>query len=343
MDSGGEASQSATSTATHPTRQRFHSAEGETMSFYGVGAQLSVRSFVSGIFKSTTMNRPARRPQYSNVDLAEGPEPVRKATSTARPLSYLVIKRLSPWSQSRAKRVFDCACVVPVLPLLIPILLLIALVVRLTSTGPVLFLQKRVGRHGQTFTILKFRTMIHATDKAHHAVTTAGNQRFTPVGPFLRRWKLDELPQLLNVLAGHMSLIGPRPKMPEHMVSNLPCRPGITGAATIAFAREESVLDRIPKHHLESYYHMVVLPAKRRLDAEYMARATFSSDLKLIFNSVLRRWDNSVMEELLNTGTFQEEDRMLLSRASDQKAVSTGVPMLPNVDRPASAEQASAF
>jgi lipopolysaccharide/colanic/teichoic acid biosynthesis glycosyltransferase len=313
------------------------------MSFYGVGAQLSVRSFVSNIFKSATINRPAQRPQFGNVDSVDGTEPARKRISTTHSSSYQVIKKLSPWSKSRTKRLFDCACVVPALPLLIPVLLLIALAVRFTSSGPVLFLQKRVGRHGQTFTILKFRTMIHVTGKAHHAVTTAGNQRFTPVGPFLRRWKLDELPQLLNVLVGHMSLIGPRPKMPEHMVSNLPCRPGITGAATIAFAREESVLDRIPKHHLESYYHMVVLPAKRRLDAEYMARATFLSDLKLIFDSVLRRWDNSVMEELLQTETFEAEDRMMLSRASDKKAAPASVSMLPNVDRPASPEQASAF
>jgi len=258
------------------------------------------------------------------------------------PLS-LCDRRPSPWSQSGTKRLFDCVCVLFALPLLVPVLLAIALAVRLTSSGPVLFLQKRMGLHGRTFTILKFRTLIHAADRAHHAVTTAGNQHFTPAGPFLRRWKLDELPQLLNVLWGDMSLVGPRPKMPEHVISNLKCRPGITGAATIAFAREEEVLDRVPKHHLESFYHAVVLPAKRRLDAEYMASATFLSDFKLIVNSVLRRWDRSIMEGLLNTGAFEAEDRMLLSRASDQKTAFTRVPMPPSVDRPAPAEQIAAF
>ncbi len=208
-------------------------------------------------------------------------------------------EELSRWSQCAGKRLFDCLCVLLALPLLIPILLGIAAAVRLTSLGPVLFLQKRVGCHGCIFTILKFRTMMHDRDARHHAVTTADNQPFTSIGPFLRRWKLDELPQIFNVLLGHMSLVGPRPKMPEHVKVDLPCRPGITGAATIAFAREETILDRVPKHSLDAYYHRVVLPTKRKLDAEYMARATFLSDLRLIVDSVLRRWDSSLADSLL--------------------------------------------
>lgn len=230
---------------------------------------------------------------------------------------FLVPKRtpeeLSPWSRSMAKRLFDCSCVFLALPLLLPMLLVIALAVRITSSGPVLFLQKRVGCHGRNFTILKFRTMIHDADARYHAVTTADNQPFTSIGPFLRRWKFDELPQIFNVLLGHMSLVGPRPKMPEHVKLDLPCRPGITGAATIAFAREETVLDRVPKHSLDAYYHRVVLPTKRKLDAEYMAQATFLSDLKLIVNSVLRRWDgtvtDSLLEETLETASRAHESR----------------------------------
>jgi lipopolysaccharide/colanic/teichoic acid biosynthesis glycosyltransferase len=263
--------------------------------------------------------------------------------SVVRSSPYLVIRRLSPWSQSVSKRFFDCICVLLALPLLIPVLLVIGLAVRLTSSGPVLFLQERMGRHGRAFTILKFRTMIHATDKAHHPVTTVGNQLFTPVGPFLRRWKLDELPQLLNVLWGDMSLVGPRPKMPEHLVSDFPCRPGITGAATIAFAREETILDRVPKDQLNAYYHKVVLPAKRRLDARYMARATFLSDLKLLVDSVLRRWDSSVMEGLLNTGAFEAEGRVPPSRSFSPEVVSIRVPIPPSVDRTAPTEQVVAF
>lgn len=219
---------------------------------------------------------------------------------------------LSRWSGSRAKRCFDCACVLAALPLAFPLLLFVALAVRLTSRGPILFRQQRAGSQGRFFTILKFRTMIHDANAAYHPVTTGGNQPFTCIGPFLRRWKLDELPQIINVLRGDMSLVGPRPKMAQHVVDHLPCRPGMTGAATIAFAREESLLDQVPEHHLDSYYHTVVLPAKQHLDAEYMGHATFFSDLKLIVNSVLRRWDHSVaacllqLESLLAEGKWHE-------------------------------------
>lgn len=233
-----------------------------------------------------------------------GPQPALKIRSSI----HLVRERVSPWSRSRAKRVFDCACIVPALPFLIPLFLLISVAVRLTSSGPVLFLQERMGRFGRTFTIIKFRTLEHRGDRAHHAVTTADNQRFTPIGPFLRRWKLDELPQLWNVLAGDMSLVGARPKLAEHQVADLQCRPGITGAATIAFAREENLLARLPVHHLDDCYRDIILPAKHRLDTEYMAQATFSSDLRLLLNTLLRRWDSSIVESLINE-MFQGEGR----------------------------------
>ncbi len=206
---------------------------------------------------------------------------------------------LSPWVLSGSKRCFDCACVLLALPLLVPVFLLVALVIRLTSKGPVLFLQRRMGLHGHAFTIFKFRTMVHLPEAQRSSVTTVGNQTFTPVGPFLRRWKLDELPQLFNVLRGDMSLVGPRPKLPAHQTTLLNCRPGITGAATMAFAREEQFLARLPNHDLDAYYHSVVLPAKLRLDAEYMSRATFFSDFELILDTLRRRWDTSVISRVL--------------------------------------------
>ena len=215
--------------------------------------------------------------------------------------------RLSFWSQSGAKRLFDLVCALLVLPLLIPIFLVIVLAILFTSRGPVLFLQARVGSHNQSFTILKFRTLEHRVQGSHNSITTAENQRFTLIGPFLRRWKLDELPQLLNVLMGDMSFVGPRPKLPEHQLGRLRCRPGITGAATIAFAREEQILAALPHHRLDDYYHSIILPAKLRLDTDYMARATFLSDLKLIVDTAFRRWDNSAMQILLDTETIEIE------------------------------------
>lgn len=168
------------------------------------------------------------------------------------------------------------------------------------------------------FTIFKFRTMVHDVNAAYNAVSTDGNQPFTIIGPFLRRSKLDELPQILNVLRGDMSLVGPRPKMPEHAIDGVLCRPGITGAATLAFAREETLLDSIPAHELESFYHRVVLPAKLHLDAEYMSRATFFSDLKLIVNSILRRWDDeSIAVRSLIFERFRSNDELLGSAAAD--------------------------
>ena len=165
-----------------------------------------------------------------------------------------------------------------------------------------------MGGHGRIFTIVKFRTLTHCSDRAHQAVTTAANQRFTPIGRFLRKWKLDELPQLWNVLIGDMSLVGPRPKLPIHQLGELGSRPGITGAATIAFAREEAILARLPVGDLNGYYNGVILPIKHAMDQEYMARATFASDFRLLVDTVLRRWDSSLMESLLAEALLAEEN-----------------------------------
>lgn len=209
-------------------------------------------------------------------------------------------KHLSPWACSKSKRLFDLAFVGATLPLVLPVFLITAAAVRLTSSGPVLFRQKRMGRAPVPFTIFKFRTMPvkrQASDRP--AVTTSSNQRFTPVGAFLRRWKLDELPQIINILRGDMSLVGPRPKLLKHQPSCLKCRPGITGRATVAFAREEIALSKVPSSHLDAYYHGVILPFKQMLDDEYMAQATFASDLKLILKSIFRHWDNAEIAHLL--------------------------------------------
>ncbi len=212
---------------------------------------------------------------------------------------------LSRWSRSARKRIFDVASVLLTLPVILPVFLAIGLAVRLTSCGPVLFRQQRMGRNGRIFTILKFRTMpIDCKTVKRPAVTTSVNQRFTPVGPFLRRWKLDELPQLINVIRGDMSIVGPRPKLPQHQAAYLHCRPGLTGGATIVFAREEVALSSVPTNHLENYYHSVVIPAKQQLDDEYMARSTFASDFKLILRSIFRHWDENVLTDLPPLDSF---------------------------------------
>jgi lipopolysaccharide/colanic/teichoic acid biosynthesis glycosyltransferase len=212
------------------------------------------------------------------------------------------LRPLSSWSRSPLKRTFDIVSVLSFSPLLILVHMLIGVAVCFTSRGPILFRQKRVGRNGRTFTIFKFRTMIDRRGVDDRpAVTTSDNQGFTAVGPFLRRWKLDELPQLVNVLRGDMSLVGPRPKIPEHQMLSLNCRPGITGAATIVFAREEFELAKICPDRLDAYYRAVVLPAKHQLDNRYMSSATFTSDLRLILKSVFRDWGEGALRSLLSS------------------------------------------
>lgn len=211
----------------------------------------------------------------------------------------LIADAPSKWSCSRSKRLFDIICILVFLPVVLPVSLVLAACVWLTSPGPILFRQERMGRGGKTFRILKFRTMSHLTGAEHSAVTTNSCQQITKIGLFLRRWKLDELPQLLNVLRGEMSLVGARPKMPDHQCGVLHTRPGITGAATLAFAHEGATFDRIPSRQLQQYYRDVIIPVKWRLDVEYMSRADFSSDLRLILRSVFRQWDHSLAQTLL--------------------------------------------
>lgn len=289
--------------------------------------------------ESTRTNQCAQNCSCGRLDLIDGLEKARNLTLAVRSSPELCIKQLSPWSRSGTKRLFDFTCVLLALPLLVPVFMAVALAVLLTSSGPILFFQKRMGRHGQPFTILKFRSIMHTTAKAHHAVTTESNQQFTPIGDFLRRSKLDELPQLLNVLAGHLSLVGPRPKMLEHVIFDLPCRPGITGAATIVFAREAVVLNQLPGHSVDACYHEIILPAKRILDAEYMARATLASDLKLLVNTILRRWGTPVMCGLLNNEAFETEG---VEEFVPAKAF-IPTPMLAGSNRPSQPEQTAAI
>lgn len=274
---------------------------------------------------------------------AEANQVNRNLSNGARPALTLHHRRPSRWSSSGGKRLFDCACVLLFSPILVPVFLLVGLAVRLTSSGPVLFLQKRLGRHGRIFTILKFRTMTHIPDGTHQPVTTVGNQQFTSIGRFLRRWKLDEIPQLVNVLLGDMSLVGPRPKLPQHVISDLPCRPGITGAATIAFAYEEVILHDVPAHRLEHYYHTVVLPAKSRLDTDYMARATFFSDLKLIVTSVLRRWDTSYIQGLLDAEANESGNSLHQAKAFVPGMAVKSNAQPAKIDGTAAVEQVTAY
>ena len=180
-----------------------------------------------------------------------------------------------------------------ILPCL-PLMALISVVVALTSRGPVLFRQTRMGKNGRSFQLLKFRTMLHNPKDSGPGVTRSGDTRITPVGKFLRGCKLDELPQLLNVLRGDMSLVGPRPDLPEFLLALaaehrglIALKPGVTGWATLQFRNEEELLASVPKEQLLSYYTETVLPLKAQLDLTYAQRASLRSDLGILWRTLL--------------------------------------------------------
>lgn len=186
------------------------------------------------------------------------------------------------WSLSDGKRLFDLAAAMIGLLIFFPLMLLIGLLIAITSPGPILFRQKRTGKRGALFTIYKFRTMVVDAEYGP-CITVQGDTRITRVGVLLRKFKLDELPQFINVINGDMSFVGPRPKLPHHESMHMPFRPGITGAATLAFRCEEELLRRVPCHELDLFYARTIKPLKAKLDWEYMQRATWWSDLGLLW------------------------------------------------------------
>ena len=192
-----------------------------------------------------------------------------------------------------AKRVFDLLLSSLGLLALAPLLLLIAVLIKLDSPGPVMFRQERVGRFGQPFRIHKFRTMRHEPAGQGLQITVGADRRITRVGGFLRASKLDELPQLLDVWLGDMSLVGPRPEVPRYVAHYpaavrdkvLSVRPGITDIASIEYRDESAVLARAADPE-QAYIHEV-LPHKLALAAQYVDRSSVGLDLWLIWRTLV--------------------------------------------------------
>jgi lipopolysaccharide/colanic/teichoic acid biosynthesis glycosyltransferase len=191
------------------------------------------------------------------------------------------------------KRAFDVVVAGAALVVLAPLLLAAAVAVKFSSPGPILFRQERVGRRFRPFWIYKFRTMVQDAPQRGGPITFGQDPRITRIGHVLRKTKLDELPQLFNVLKGDMSLVGPRPEVrqyvdlfPDDYAEILQVRPGITDLASIAYRDESAVLGRAadPEHE----YRTRVLPEKIRLAKEYLRRTSFWFDLQLIVKTVGR-------------------------------------------------------
>lgn len=189
------------------------------------------------------------------------------------------------------KRLFDIVFAALGLVVLCPVLFIVTVIIKMGSPGPVLFRQQRVGRYGQPFRIMKFRTMVVDAEKLGGQLTPTSDPRITPIGRFLRKYKLDELPQLLNVLIGQMSFVGPRPEVQryvdlytEEQKRVLELQPGITDLASIRYRDEGAILAKASDPH--QFYIDVVMPDKIRLNMEYAAKANVFTDTVIIMQTV---------------------------------------------------------
>ncbi len=189
------------------------------------------------------------------------------------------------------KRLFDIVVSFLILAVLSPFLLILAIAIKLDSKGPVFYRQVRVGRYNRDFKIFKFRTMVQDADRVGPPLTVGDDPRVTRVGRLIRKLRLDEFSQLLNVLGGSMSLVGPRPEVrkyvdvytPEYMATLL-VRPGITATSSIAFKDEDKLLNS--GGNPEEIYVKQILPPKMELNLQYLNKVSVWNDLKIMFQTV---------------------------------------------------------
>jgi lipopolysaccharide/colanic/teichoic acid biosynthesis glycosyltransferase len=189
------------------------------------------------------------------------------------------------------KRVFDVVVSFIILLLISPFFLILAAAIKIDSKGPVFYRQIRVGRYNEDFKIFKFRTMVQDADKIGLPLTVGDDPRVTRVGHLIRKLRLDEFSQLLNVLNGTMSLVGPRPEVRKYVdaytdeyMATLLIRPGITATSSIAFKDEDKILNSAD--NAEEVYVEKILPPKMKYNLEYMKNITLLNDIKIMFQTV---------------------------------------------------------
>jgi len=191
-----------------------------------------------------------------------------------------------------AKRFFDLVCTIPGLILLSPLFVLIAFKIKIDSEGPVFFKQTRVGKNGKLFKIIKFRTMIQNAESKGLQLTSGNDNRITQFGRFLRKMKMDELPQLINVLLGEMSLVGPRPEVPRYVDFYpeqirkivLSVLPGITDRTSIEFINEPILLSG--SNDAERTYIEEIMPIKIKCYVDYVQNQSLLEDIKIILDTI---------------------------------------------------------
>ncbi|KLE14628.1 sugar transferase [Clostridium sp. C8] len=191
------------------------------------------------------------------------------------------------------KRIFDLLVSFMGIVILSPVFIIASIAIKLDSKGKILFLQKRVGRYGKEFNIYKFRTMITDAEKIGKQITVGKDSRITKVGAFLRKFKIDELPQLFNVFKGDMSLVGPRPEVPKYVsLYNeeqrrvLEVRPGITDMASLRYKDENDILGNV--ENPEEYYINIIMKDKLNLNLEYIEKSNIFFDIYLIIKTIIK-------------------------------------------------------
>lgn len=191
------------------------------------------------------------------------------------------------------KRIFDIICSGLGIIVLSPFLLFVAIKIKMGSDGPVFFKQIRVGEKGKEFKILKFRTMVVDAEKLGRQITVGNDNRITKIGAFLRKYKIDELPQLINVFKGDMSLVGPRPEVPRYvnMYTDeqrkvLDVKPGITDLASIRYRDENELLGKA--ENPDEFYINTIMPDKLALNMEYINKSNIFFDIYIILQTILK-------------------------------------------------------
>ncbi len=192
-----------------------------------------------------------------------------------------------------SKRIFDFVIAAIALIILSPFFLLLALIIKFDSRGPVFYLQERVGQNGRPFSMFKFRTMQTGSDKKGWLTIGATDKRITRTGIWLRKYKFDELPQLINVLIGNMSLVGPRPEVPyfvskynELQLQVLQAKPGITDAVSLHYFDEHRLIAGYEDP--EQGYIKEIMPQKLKLNLDYLQQRTFANDLRILIKTIIR-------------------------------------------------------
>jgi lipopolysaccharide/colanic/teichoic acid biosynthesis glycosyltransferase len=201
------------------------------------------------------------------------------------------------------KRWLDAGVSLAGLILLSPVIFVVGMAVKLTSAGPAFYRQIRVGQFGRTFRIVKFRSMVENADRCGPLITAYGDSRITGFGRWMRKTKIDEIPQLFNVFIGEMSLVGPRPEVPVYTAGYTESqrrvfrqKPGITGPAASAYICEEEIL--AGQEEARNFYVSNVLPRKLELDLRYCEDIRFANDIRMIFETVAKVIERSVRPQI---------------------------------------------